>query len=253
MLIMNGTRESNIPISFIGDALYGATQTAWIRPWSWFNINANCAGFTSQTSIPGGNRAPVAFYWPMKAGALSCYMKIYGSGGMTGLGNLGLEARAALTGSGGVSSAIGNLTINLIANITASGGITSAEMLAYLFMAADIAGTGDITDAEIEAFGDLLAAIVADGGITDANLVADGTLSADIKGYGSLTPEGIRDAVWNAILADYQSTGSTGKALASAGSAGDPWSGIMASYTDDATFGAWVKKLLSTNKFIALK
>jgi len=31
------------------------------------------------------------------------------------------------------------------------------------------------------------------------------------------------------------------------------WTGIMANYTDNATFGAFIKKLLTTGKFIGLK
>ena len=70
---------------------------------------------------------------------------------------------------------------------------------------------------------------------------------------GVMTEATISAAVWNSVIANYQSTGSTGKALSSAGAAGDPWTALLASYTDDATFGAFVKKLLTTGKFIGLK
>ena len=45
--------------------------------------------------------------------------------------------------------------------------------------------------------------------------------AADIRGYGDLTPEGIRDAVWSAVLANYPLTGTAGKTLELAGSMGE--------------------------------
>ena len=45
-------------------------------------------------------------------------------------------------------------------------------------------------------------------------------ITANIRGYGDLTPEGIRDSVWNAALANYQTTGSAGKTLSTASSGG---------------------------------
>jgi hypothetical protein len=45
-------------------------------------------------------------------------------------------------------------------------------------------------------------------------------LSATLRGYSDLTPEGIRDKVWNAILAQYPDAGTAGKALSTASSGG---------------------------------
>jgi hypothetical protein len=89
----------------------------------------------------------------------------------------------------------------------------------------------------------------------------DGTLQTYAVGWmegstqdkGTLTTTNIATAVWDALQANINTSGSAGAALLAAGSAGDPWSTLLANYTDDATFGAYMKKLLSTGQFIALK
>ena len=78
---------------------------------------------------------------------------------------------------------------------------------------------------------------------------AKGWLEGSTEDKSALTAANIAAAVWNAIASSFLEEGTMGKAMASAGSAGDPWSGIMAGYTDDATFGAFVKKLLTEIKF----
>lgn len=45
-------------------------------------------------------------------------------------------------------------------------------------------------------------------------------IEANIRGYGDLTPEGLRDAVWSAILTNYPDSGTAGNTLALAGSGG---------------------------------
>jgi hypothetical protein len=60
-------------------------------------------------------------------------------------------------------------------------------------------------------------------------------------------------AVWSASATKYNDPGTMGKAMNSASSAGDPWSSLLANYTDNATFGGFVKKLLTVAKFLGLK
>lgn len=64
----------------------------------------------------------------------------------------------------------------------------------------------------------------------------------------------IEDSVLDAMTADHQTTGSVGKAISSAGTAGDPWNTVMSGYTDPTTFGGFIsKKLLTVAKFLGLK
>jgi hypothetical protein len=68
-----------------------------------------------------------------------------------------------------------------------------------------------------------------------------------------LTAPTIAAAVWDVLQADMNNSGTAGAALLAAGSAGDPWATLLENYTDDATFGSYVKKLLKTGEFLALK
>lgn len=65
--------------------------------------------------------------------------------------------------------------------------------------------------------------------------------------------ETIEGSVLDAQTSGHVAAGTVGKAISSAGAAGDPWGVDMITYTDDATFGAFVKKLLSLDNFMALR
>lgn len=64
----------------------------------------------------------------------------------------------------------------------------------------------------------------------------------------TLTAQQCAEAVWSALASNYTVAGTMGKLMT-----GDPWTKEIADYTDDSTYGVLVKKLLTTNKFIALK
>jgi hypothetical protein len=60
--------------------------------------------------------------------------------------------------------------------------------------------------------------------------------------------------VWNTVLANHLTAGTTGKALNDAGAAGNPWSTSVTGNTDPGTFGELVgNKLLTVAKFLGLK
>lgn len=91
--------------------------------------------------------------------------------------------------------------------------------------------------------------------LMDIPLTSSGlTPTQDAKLMGLPDVASIENVVLDAQTTDHQSTGSIGKAIASAGSAGDPWATPMSSYTDTTTFGGFVsKKLLTLAKFLGLK
>lgn len=61
-------------------------------------------------------------------------------------------------------------------------------------------------------------------------------------------------AVWDELVANHLTVGTTGKALNDAGGAGNPWSTSVSGNTDPGTFGELVgKKLLTVAKFLGLK
>lgn len=62
--------------------------------------------------------------------------------------------------------------------------------------------------------------LVQNADISTSNLRGTLSMAADIVSYTEFTAEGVRDAVWSAILANYPGAGSAGLALATASSGG---------------------------------
>lgn len=182
------------------------------------NLTAGQGITNGLVGLPSGYRHPGAWMMPQKAGALSARNTVGGGGGITATGQSGYNIDADISGDGGVTNAPLGLIISIAATLIASGGITSAQVDALASMVASIAGSGDIT-ATAAGLADLGAAIIGAGSVT-ANNTALMDITATIRGYGDLTPEGLRDAVWNAALANYTDDGTAGKTLTLAGSGG---------------------------------
>ena len=175
-------------------------------------------GITSElVGLPSGYRHPAAWMMPQKAGAISARNTITGSGSISGTAQSGYNIEADLTGTGGITGSVG-LIVSIAATLVASGGISSAQVDALASMVATITGSGGVT-ATAAGLADLGAALTGSGTV-DANNTALMDIVATIRGYGDLTPEGLRDAVWDAALSNYQLTGSAGKALSTASSGG---------------------------------
>jgi hypothetical protein len=131
-----------------------------------------------------------------------------------------------LLGQGGLT-ALGSLIVNLGASLTGTGGITNAQLQALLELAATITGVGGVS-ATATGIGNAGAGLVGDGGIVSTPS-GIGDMAAIIRGYGELTPEGIRDAIWDAVATEYDASGTMGAKLNAAGAAGDPWASVLES------------------------
>lgn len=232
-LLANGFRDTLGAFQTYGatasnNAYPSARWANYARTGAMRNITAG-EGITSElVSIPSGNRHPSAWMMPQQAGALAARNTLVGSGEVSGADIWAVKlATAALTGSGSVT-ALGGLIVQLIAALTGSGTISGANLQAFLAAVASLSGSGDITDAELLGLGELLAALTGTGTVSPT-LTGIGELEAAIVAYGDLTPEGIRDAVWNALLASYQGDGTAGKALSTASSGGVDYDALWAS------------------------
>lgn len=246
-----------MPVTHFGGVVYSNERFNFFRQENWHCINAGEASILNVTSLPWGVRNPICWRLAMKNGAISSNTKIVGSSTVTGTGNygkailanlqasggissalanIGMELLATLSGSGEVSSAVGLLLAQISATLEASGGIVSPPILAYLNALATITGTGEISDGDLKGLGALLS-VLAGEGIIQSTLTATGELAAEIKSYGTLSPEGIRDAVWNAVAASFNETGSMGNKMNSAASAGDPWGTLLPGTYGDGEAG----------------
>ena len=186
-------------------------------------------------AVPTGYNPPYTWIIPQVAGELGSTGQIFGSGGVSSANAAGgVNGSATLSGVGSITTAIGQLVISMVATLAGAGTVAEADMRGYLNAVATLTGSGSLSG-PIAALAWAVAAINGGGSISSATPYATGTLLATIRGYSDLTPEGIRDKVWDASLSDYQKTGSAGKALASAGAGGVDYNALASAVWANAT------------------
>jgi len=204
------------------------------------NITAGEGITDDKVGLPSGYRHPQGWMMPQKAGAIAARNTLTGSGATSATGQSGYNIDATITGEGDIPPTSLGLIVQIAAMLTASGTISSASANALASMVADITGSGDVV-ATAAGLADLGATLLASGSIS-ANNTALMDISSNIRGYGDLTPEGIRDLVWTAILANYPDTGTAGNSLALASSGGVDytalgaavWASVTRTLTSDA-------------------
>jgi hypothetical protein len=171
-------------------------------------------------AIPTGSYPEIAWVLPQISGQIASTQPIQGAGSATVTLAGGLNADASLIGAGDITSAVAQLIISMVANLFGNGTISSAELQGFLDGdSGNLSGAGSLT-AELAALAWMSAALNGSGSITSAAPYASGSMSANILSYGALTPEGIRDAVWNAIAANYDLNATMGELLHNAAAGG---------------------------------
>lgn len=171
----------------------------------------NVVSVSDRMSQPGsGYRAPYSLVIAPKAGGMSMYTA--GSGTISNATQIaGLFGTADLTGSGTISNAAGGLIVEMVAALTGSGSLT-ASISGQLEAVANLVGSGSLTAAA-----SALAGMVA-------NLNGSGSLTAEQEALGEMTANifvnqseaevaQIVEAVWNALIEDYNTAGTTGSTL----------------------------------------
>lgn len=178
---------------------------------------------------------------------------------LVGLGDLvadivgGLQAQADLTGSGDITNAAIVGGISAAADLTGAGDLTAAIIGKIEFVAA-LAGAGDITGA-LNALAHVVADLTGSGDITAAVPGATAFMTANITVSGTVvTAQDCATAVWESLAASFNNPGTMGEKLNDAGAAGDPWNtALPGAYPDGSAGKILGAKVLTTNKFIALK
>lgn len=179
---------------------------------------ARNAAFTD-LSIPRGHKPPSA--WVMSKVA----------GGMSSFNAAGLTISAGGLVVGGITT-MSDAAISITTNTPAAQLISSGQGAASIslmtnapLLTASIGGTGvaaisittNTPTLGAEASGSGTATMTFAGSLTPYAL---GQMIGSTANTGVLTADSITAAVWNAILADFTTNGTAGKALASAGSGG---------------------------------
>jgi len=176
-------------------------------------------------AVPTGTYPEIAWVLPQIAGEIASTQPIQGASTQTGNLAGGLNAEAALDGAGNITNAVAQLVISMVANLAGEGTLSNADLRGFLQAVANLSGSGNLT-ATAAALAWMNAATDGSGNITNATPYASGNMSADILSYGALTPEGIRDAVWNAIAANYDLNATMGELLHNAAAGGGGGGGL---------------------------
>lgn len=221
-------------------------------PRAIFNLSeSNVTSVTNTASMPNGYRDEYQWLLAPKAGGLSS-AQVKGVGTMTSSGQNGLFTTADLAGLGLISDAAAGLIVEMVATIAGLGGLT-ADIIGQLEAQATLAGSGTLTAAQ-SALAGMTATLLGTGLLSDAQQEALGEMTADIYvNQSQATVQEIVDAVWNALAAEYNLTGTMGEAMNGAGSAGNPWITDLSSYNTANTAGKILKDRLSKVQYLGLK
>jgi len=192
--------------------------------------------------FPTGTNVPYSIIMGDKGALLTSTTTITGEGEVIVNLSQGINIEADLDGSGTITDAQLSLIVQLAAAINGSGTITVANLVGIVSLSSSLTGTGSLT-AGINVIAFMEAVL---NGTTSVTADLKGTLSMSAAIYvnqSEATVQQLVDGVWNALIAEYQNTGSTGEALGAAGSAGDPWiTTLPGGYTGDQA-GAMIARM----------
>lgn len=210
-LIGNRTILDRLPLYQIGGTL--ASDIRSVQNWH-CRTQADFA-----EAIPSGYTE--GWLLPQVAGGMS----VYSLGEVNSTTNLagGLNATSAIIGESTMTSTAG-LIVSAVAAILGSSNFNT-DISGRLLASATLAGQGNIS-ASLGALANAIAAINATS-TTAVDFTAKGDFGADIKSYSDLSPQGLANAVWNALASSFNESGTMGNKLNSASAAGDPWGALL--------------------------
>jgi len=198
-------------------------------------------GLPTTTALPEGYLHPNSWMMPYDLGSMTT-SNLNGSGSLSTTGVSGLGGVVTMAGVG-VLEATGGLLAGLEVEMSGSGNL--------------VAIGGGLLEAIVEmaGIGALDGALGATAGLT-VTMEGVGTLTASPQGTGEMvleiyvnqseaTVNQIVAAVWSALAAEYNVSGTMGEKLNGAGSAGDPWTTDLSGYNTVGTAGKIVKQIKS--------
>jgi hypothetical protein len=233
-LLANNFRDTLGVYKFYGagvsnGAYPSATDANFHRTGATRNLCAGEGVTNQQAGYPYGHLHPQSWSMPQKAGGMSTYQEVTGSGTLAASILAVKLAQADLTGLGSLE-AIGGLIVQLLSDIAGSGEVSDADVKAFLQALASIGGSGEISDANLEGFGAILAALAGNGTLDDSIATGTGAMAADLVVTGTgLTTSNVGQAVWSAIASANNVASTMGEKLNDAGSASNPWTEIIES------------------------
>ena len=218
------------------------------KPSSWYSFyddDTTTITTLKRASFPSGTEPHYSWILAPKGGELSSTTTIYGTGSLTAGLAMG---RAISTNISGTSTFSAGLS--LISSMSASIGGTSdlsGAIAATLSLATTLIGSGDVS-AGLSLLVGMQSTLMGEGTIV-ANMKGQANLEASIfVNSGSATIQELVDGVWNALSANYATSGTMGEKLNAAGTAGDPWTTDLSAYNTADTAGLILKTVNSNVK-----
>jgi hypothetical protein len=186
-------------------------------------------GVTDRSSVPEGNRHPVAWLMAPKAGGMASRNE---SDFALAPGPLLLAAGRNVEGASTIELTVAPAALQLIVNAAGSATITFSVGNAALAGALFGVGTSSVT---FTVNTPTLGAVVDAIGTAGINFAASATIRAighmegDISPFSELSPESLAAAVWSAIDTANNLPGTMGAKVNAAGGAADPWAVVIES------------------------
>lgn len=238
-LLGNYTPQNSNP----GRAISGQSNLYGnFKPGSMCNFYTPDTDTTSQVSrasLYTGTQSPYSYLMAPKGGELSSTTGLGGVGTVSGSLVIAKTMTADLTGLGELTASM-SLISSLVATLTGSGTL-SGDMKLTIAMAAALIGAGNLSGAS-----SLLLPMQASlSGVGDivANLKGIADMQANIfVNSGTATTQELVAAVWGALAADFDASGTMGEKLNAAGTAGDPWTTDLSTYNTTDTAGLILKQ-----------
>ncbi len=208
-------------------------------------------------SFPTGTNNPYAIIMGDKGALLSSTTTISGDSDLTANASQGINIEGALSGTSSVTSSL-SLVTALNASLTGVGTLT-ASLVGSVALNAALSGTSNVT-AGLGLIANMVSTIAGTSSVS-ANL--KGTLSMEAAIYvneSEFTVTQLVDAMWNAVAADYNNSGTMGELLNGAGGGATPsviadavWDEILSAHNISGSTGEKLSKLLEKIQFLYLK
>ena len=249
---------ASIPIGYCGSSAIHPPLTTGSLSTTSKGINGVCS--ISYSNLAGGRSVSSSI-----SGESTIDVAIKGKGVLS----------TTLTGNGVISDALLNAVVSIYSTVYGEGVVLGASLQGVVPISATITASGQVSNALLNALVNIYATILGNGEISGANLAAgkyiETSLFGDCSVYvadlrakagisstimvnANLTTFDIAQAVWNALAAQYNISGTMGRKLNEASSAGDPWATTLPGvYTGDQAGYIVGKKLLRLSQFLALK
>lgn len=244
-LIGNYTINNRQPLRQLGGGIGFMTAAQYSPHGSWKN---RLSSFGQLSGTPYGYLAPISWVLPNQPGAMKIIGAGVSSGSATAAGGRAMEPV-------GAGTSIGSVAAGAVVPMVPQGAATSIGAVAMAGAAAMVPQGAATSTGSVAAGGiiNILALNGSASGTGAVTLTALGFMVPESGGPTALSPEGLANAVLDALLADHNAAGTVGEALNNVGAGANPWSSDLSTNTTPGTFGERVQKLLTTAKFLGLK